>query len=52
MGLVWIGIAGPEGVVAKHFLFGDFRERNIRKTVLSALNLLRCELLEINTEKK
>ena len=52
VGLVWIGIAGPEGVVAKHFLFGDFRERNIRKTVLSALNLLRCELLEINTEKK
>jgi len=52
VGLVWIGIAGPEGVTAKRFLFGDFRERNIRMTVLSALNLLRCKLLEINTEKK
>lgn len=52
VGLVWIGIAGPEGVNAKSFLFGDFRERNIRMTVLSALNLLRCKLLEINTEKK
>lgn len=52
VGLVWIGIAGPEGVSARKFLFGDFRERNIRMTVLSALNLLRCRLLEINTEKK
>ena len=51
VGLVWIGIAGPEGVAAKSFLFGDFRERNIRMTVLSALNLLRCELLKINTDK-
>ncbi|MEJ6776079.1 MAG: competence/damage-inducible protein A [Crocinitomicaceae bacterium] len=52
VGLVWIGIAGPERVTTKSFLFGDFRERNIRMTVLSALNLLRCELLAINTEKK
>ena len=52
VGLVWVGVAGPERVITKSFLFGDFRERNIRMTVLSALNLLRCELLAINTEKK
>jgi nicotinamide-nucleotide amidase len=47
VGTVWIAIASPEKVIAKKFLFGDHRERNIRKTVLTALNLLRCELLEL-----
>jgi nicotinamide-nucleotide amidase len=41
VGTVWIGIATPDGVSAKHFLFGDNRERNIRITALTALNLLR-----------
>jgi len=45
VGTVWIGIATPDGVFAKHFLFGDNRERNIRRTALTALNLLRKELL-------
>ena len=47
VGTVWIAMASPEKVIAKKFLFGDHRERNIRKTVLTALNLLRCELLEL-----
>ncbi len=41
VGTAWIGIATPHGVTAHHFLFGDHRERNIRRTVLAALNLLR-----------
>ncbi len=47
VGTVWIAIATPNKVIAQKFLFGEHRERNIRKTVLTALNLLRCELLEI-----
>ena len=41
VGTTWIAIATPEKVVAYHYLFGDHRERNIRKTALQALNLLR-----------
>jgi len=44
VGTVWIGIATPTGVFAHHFLFGDQRERNIRRTALTALNLLRKEI--------
>jgi len=51
VGTVWIGVASPERTIAKKFLFGDHRERNIRMTVLTALNLLRCELLNIKVEK-
>lgn len=45
VGTVWIGIASPKRVVAKKFLFSDNRERNISRTVLSALNMLRNEIL-------
>ena len=41
VGLVWIAIAGPAGVQTNKFLFGDNRERNIRRAALQALNLLR-----------
>lgn len=44
VGTVWIGLATPTGVFAHHFLFGDHRERNIRRTALTALNLLRKEI--------
>ncbi|MFH1160783.1 MAG: competence/damage-inducible protein A [bacterium] len=46
VGTVWIGIATPARVFAKHYLFGDNRERNIRRTALQALNLLRKEMLK------
>lgn len=39
-GLVFIGIAGPQGVKVYRFQFGDNRARNIRTSVLSAVNLL------------
>ena len=48
VGTVWIGIAGPNGTSAQKFLFGDQRDRNIERTVLTALNLLRCEGMKIN----
>lgn len=51
VGTVWIALSTPEKVIAKRFLFGNHRERNIRKSVSTALNMLRCELLKINIEK-
>ncbi len=44
MGTTWIAIASPDGVVASHYLFGDSRDRNIRRTALQALNLLRKKI--------
>ncbi len=46
VGTVWIAVAGPEGVVSKKFTFGNSRERNIIISSLSALNMLRTELLK------
>jgi nicotinamide-nucleotide amidase len=45
VGTVWVGIDGPSGVIAKKYYFGDNRERNIRRTSLQALNLLRKTIL-------
>jgi nicotinamide-nucleotide amidase len=45
VGTTWIAIASPVRTVAYHYLFGEERERNIRKTALQAMNLLRKELL-------
>jgi nicotinamide-nucleotide amidase len=45
VGTTWIAVAGPHGVEVKHHLFGDHRERNIRRTALQALNMLRRALL-------
>ncbi|MEZ5083162.1 MAG: CinA family protein [Bacteroidales bacterium] len=44
VGTVWIAIATPTKVFAKHFQLGDHRERNIQRASLIALNLLRKEL--------
>jgi nicotinamide-nucleotide amidase len=46
VGTVWISIATPEKTFAKKFLFGNDRERNIIRTNITALNLLRQELLK------
>jgi len=45
VGTVWIALATKEKVIAKKFLFGGIRERNIRRAALWALNLLRLELM-------
>ena len=47
VGTVWIAVASPEKVVARHFLFGDDRRRNIEKAKLAAVNLLRKVILGI-----
>jgi len=44
-GTVWIAIATPDEVYSRQYLFGDSRERNIRRTALQALNLLRKNLM-------
>jgi nicotinamide-nucleotide amidase len=44
VGLVWIGLSGPNGTVAQRFQFGDNRERNLEMTTLSAMNWLRHHL--------
>ncbi len=45
VGLVWVGLATPAGVHAWSFKFGDHRVRNIRRSSLAALNLLRMSVL-------
>jgi nicotinamide-nucleotide amidase len=52
VGLVFIAIATAERTHSFQFQFGDERERNIQMTVLTALNLVRCELLGLIIEKK
>lgn len=52
VGIVWIAIDGPKGKVSRKFLFGTDRQRTVQIAVLTALNLLRCEILGINIEKK
>lgn len=41
LGTIWIAVASKENVIAKKFLFGEHRERNIIRTGLTALNMLR-----------
>lgn len=45
VGTVWIAVASVNRVVAKKFLFNDSRARVIDRAVLSALNMLRNELV-------
>lgn len=46
VGSTWIAVATPEQIIANHFLFGEGRERNIRKSALQALNMLRKNILK------
>lgn len=47
VGTTWIAIASPGEIVSSRFTFGDNRERNIRRTALQALNMLRKKILQI-----
>jgi nicotinamide-nucleotide amidase len=47
VGTTWIAIASSEKVIAQMFLFGENRERNIRKAGVTALNMLRKELEKV-----
>jgi nicotinamide-nucleotide amidase len=48
VGTVWVGISGPNVLKAWRFSFGEHRDRTMEMTCLTALNLLRCELLGLN----
>lgn len=52
VGTVWIGLCGPDFVFSKRFQFGNDRSRNIEISILTALNLLRCQLLGIYDSEK
>jgi nicotinamide-nucleotide amidase len=45
VGLVWIALAYPQGTITKKFMFGEHRGRNIRRSALAALNMLRLHLI-------
>ena len=48
VGLVWVGLATKNQVITRKFNFGDNRERNMLRTALSSLNLLRYFILSEN----
>lgn len=52
VGTTWISIASKERTVAEHFLMGEHRERNVRKTALTALNMLRKIILTHANDNK
>jgi nicotinamide-nucleotide amidase len=45
VGTVWIAVHGPDGTRAKRYQFGDDRGRNIERSALTALNMLRKVLV-------
>lgn len=45
VGTVWITVHGPDGTRAKRYQFGDDRGRNIERSALTALNMLRKVLV-------
>lgn len=45
VGTVWIAIAGKNRVVSKRFQFGNHRQRNVERTAVSALSMLRKVLI-------
>jgi len=46
VGTTWIAVATPTETIARKFMFGEHRGRNIRKASISALNMLRGKLSE------
>jgi len=45
VGTTWIAVADKKGVFARKFTFGENRERNIQRTAITALNLLRKKII-------
>ena len=46
VGLVWIAVASKKGIIARQFNFRFDRARNIEQTAISALDMLRKEILK------
>lgn len=49
VGMVWIAVAGPKGVMTRQHFFRFDRRRNIELAAVTALNMLRVYLLEAET---
>jgi len=49
VGTVWIAVAGPGTITSKMYNFANNRERNIIRSSVTALNMLRLELLKKRT---
>lgn len=47
VGLVWIAVSTPDGTISKSFTFSNDRERNIIRSSVTALNMLRMELVKL-----
>lgn len=47
VGTVWIAVAFYDKVIAKHFIFGENRQRNIQMTANAGMNMLRKLILGI-----
>ena len=46
VGTIWIALASKKGIQSKLLHLGEHRGRNIRRTALAALNMLRLELTD------
>jgi len=47
VGTTWIAVSSAQKTISRKFLFGEHRGRNVEKASLSALNMLRKMILEI-----
>ena len=47
VGTTWIAVAYEDKIIAKHFVFGHNRQRNIQMTATTAMNMLRKLILNI-----
>ena len=47
VGTTWIAVAYENQIIAKHFVFGHNRQRNIQMTATTAMNMLRKLILNI-----
>ena len=46
VGTVWIAVANNSRTIAKKFMFGEHRGRNIHRAALAALNMVRMEVMQ------
>jgi len=51
VGTIWIALSTPQKTITKKFQMGENRERNIKRTAFTALNMLRKELQNENKIK-
>ncbi|MFH0893142.1 MAG: competence/damage-inducible protein A [Bacteroidota bacterium] len=51
VGTTWIAVSSAQKTTATRFLFGEHRERNIIRTTLTAMNMLRKRIIEENQNR-